>query len=158
MEQATQTVQQIEGISPQMLWTFLIVLVGLATLFILGYKVIEILRKEHERKTQKQQLTGNDITDQIATKVMEKLQPKLDEKFSDIDRKLAADKELIDLHTRQLNAHEDRVKKLEEGNKALCHGIFALLNHEVTGNSIDKLKRAETAMKNYLIDGVYLEE
>lgn len=158
MEQATQTVQQIEGISPQMLWTFLIVLVGLATLFILGYKVIEILRKEHERKTQKQQLTGNDITDQIATKVMEKLQPKLDEKFSEIDRKLAADKELIDLHTRQLNAHEDRVKKLEEGNKALCHGIFALLNHEVTGNSIDKLKRAETAMKNYLIDGVYLEE
>ena len=158
MEQATQTVQQIEGISPQMLWTFMIVLVGLATLFILGYKVIEILRKEHERKTQKQQLTGNDITDKIATKVMEKLQPKLDEKFSEIDRKLAADKELIDLHTRQLNAHEDRVKKLEEGNKALCHGIFALLNHEVTGNSIDKLKRAETAMKNYLIDGVYLEE
>ena len=158
MEQATQTVQQIEGISPQMLWTFLIVLVGLATLFILGYKVIEILRKEHERKTQKQQLAGSDITDQIATKVMEKLQPKLDEKFSEIDRKLAADKELIDLHTRQLNAHEDRVKKLEEGNKALCHGIFALLNHEVTGNSIDKLKRAETAMKNYLIDGIYMEE
>ena len=39
MEQAVQEVQKIEGISPQMLWTFLIVLVGLATLFILGHKV-----------------------------------------------------------------------------------------------------------------------
>ena len=158
MEQVTQEVQKIEGISPAMLWTFLIVLVGLATLFVLGYKVIEILRKEHERKVQKQKLAGTDITDEIATKVMEKLQPKLDEKFSEIDRKLAADKEAIELHTSQLNAHEGRVRKLEEGNKALCHGIFALLNHEVTGNSIDKLKKAENAMKNYLIDGVYSEE
>ena len=158
MEQAVQEVQKIEGISPQMLWTFLIVLVGLATLFILGHKVIEILRKEHERKVQKQKLAGTDITDQIATKVMEKLQPELDKKFADIDRKLAADKEAIELHTRQLNAHEDRVKKLEEGNQALCHGIFALLSHEISGNSIDKLKKAESGMKNYLIDGVYSEE
>ena len=158
MEQAAQEIQKIEGISPQMLWTFLIVLVGLATLFILGHKVVEILRKEHERKVQKQQLAGTDITEQIADKVTEKLKTELDKRFAEIDRKLAADKELIDLHTRQLNAHEDRVKKLEEGNKALCHGIFALLNHEVTGNSVDKLKKAEIGMKNYLIDGVYSEE
>ena len=158
MEQATQEVQKIEGFSPAMLWTFLIVLVGLATLFVLGYKVVEIFRKEHERKVQKQKLAGTDITDQIATKVMEKLQPELDKRFAEIDRKLAADKEIIDMHTRQLNAHEDRVKKLEEGNKALCHGIFALLNHEVTGDSVDKLKKAEIGMKNYLIDGVYIEE
>ena len=158
METLEKEVQKIEGISPEMLWTFLIVLVGLATLFILGHKVVEIFRKEHERKVQKQQLAGTDITDQIATKVMEKLQPELDKRFTEIDRKLAADKEAIDMHTRQLNAHEDRVKKLEEGNKALCHGIFALLNHEVTGNSVDKLKKAESGMKNYLIDGIYSEE
>lgn len=158
MDKVAEEVQKIEGISPQMLWTFLIVLVGLATLFILGHKVVEIIRKEHERKVQKQQLAGTDITEQIATKVMEKLQPELDKRFTEIDRKLAADKEAIDMHTRQLNAHEDRVKKLEEGNKALCHGIFALLNHEVTGNSVDKLKKAEIGMKNYLIDGIYSEE
>ena len=158
METVEKEIQKIEGISPEMLWTFLIVLVGLATLFILGHKVVEIFRKEHDRKVQKQQLAGTDITDQIATKVMEKLQPELDKRFTEIDRKLAADKEAIDMHTRQLNAHEDRVKKLEEGNKALCHGIFALLNHEVTGNSVDKLKKAESGMKNYLIDGIYSEE
>lgn len=151
-------VQKIEGITPDMLWTFLVVLVGLMALVVLGYKVIEIMRKEHDRKEQKQQLSGDDITERIADAVMEKLQPKLDEKFAEIDRKLAADKESIELHTTQLNANESRVKQLENGNKALCHGVFALLSHEVNGNSIDKLKKAQDGMKNYLIDGVYKEE
>jgi hypothetical protein len=153
-----EQVQKIEGISPDMLWTFFVVLVGLMALVVLGHKVIEIMRKEHERKEQKQQLSGDDITERIADAVMEKLQPKLDEKFAEIDRKLAADKEAIELHTTQLNANESRVRQLENGNKALCHGVFALLSHEVNGNSIDKLKKAQDGMKNYLIDGVYKEE
>jgi len=153
-----EQVQKIEGISPDMLWTFFVVLVGLMALVVLGHKVIEIMRKEHERKEQKQQLSGDDITERIAEAVMEKLQPKLDEKFAEIDRKLAADKETIELHTTQLNANESRVRQLENGNKALCHGVFALLSHEVNGNSIDKLKKAQDGMKNYLIDGVYKEE
>ena len=154
-------VQKIEGISPDMLWTFCVVLVGLAALVVLFYKVVEIVRKERDRK----QMKGQDITDRIATKVLEKLEPqinaKLDEidnRFVGIDEKLRNDKNLIELHTRQLNENEDRVKKLEDGNKALCHGVFALLSHGVTGNSVDKLKKTQEAMKNYLIDGVYKEE
>ena len=126
-EQVQQQVQKIEGISPEMLWTFLIVLVGLATLFLLGYKVVEVLRKEHQNKVEKKQLEGQDITDKIANKVMEKLTPQIDEKFDsfeqkfdkkleDIDSKLATDKANIDSHTKQLNDHESRVGKLEGGN------------------------------------------
>ena len=155
---------KIEGISPDMLWTFCVVLVGLMALVVLVYKVIEIARKEHERKVNRQQMNGEDITDRIADKVMEKLSSQLDEKFEEINRKfesvdtkLANDKETIEMHTRQLNANEDRVKKLEDGNKALCHGIFALLGHEIDGNSVDGLKHTQKAMKNYLIDGVYKE-
>ncbi len=151
--------QKIEGISPEMLWTFMVVLVGLAALFILGYKVVEIFRKEHERKAERQQLSGQDITDKIADKVMDKLQPKLDEQFAafdkrfeEFDRKLSADREDIDTHTRQLNAQADRVSRLEGGNKALCHGILALLEKDAT------LTKAQSAMKNYLIDGVYKED
>lgn len=160
-----QQVQRIEGISPDMLWTFVVVLVGLAALFILGYKVVEIFRKEQERKRQQEQLNGQDITEQIANAVMLKLQPELEKKFgeintqfAEIDRKLTNDKETIEMHTRQLNAYENRVDQLEGGNKALCHGVFALLSHEVNGNSIDKLKTAHHAMQNYLIDGTYREE
>ena len=156
---------KIEGISPDMLWTFCVVLVGLAALLVLGYKVVEIFRKESERKQNKQVMAGHDITDRIAEKVIEKLEPKLNAKFDEInsrlngvDEKLRNDKEVIELHTRQLNANENRVEQLENGNKALCHGVFALLSHLVTGDSIDKLRQTQNAMKNYLIDGVYKEE
>lgn len=156
---------KIEGISPDMLWTFCVVAVGLMALVVLVYKVVEIMRKEQERKQNRTQLQGQDITDRIADKVIAKLMPEIDEKFNEInqkfesvDQKLANDKENIESHTRQLNAYEERVKKLEDGNKALCHGIFALLGHEVSGNSIENLKAAHKAMKNYLIDGVYKED
>lgn len=155
---------KIEGISPDMLWTFLVVLVGLATLFILGHKVVEIIRKERDRKHEQQQLNGQDITDKIADKVMEKLTPELDKKFAefdkhfdDIDKKLASDKETLELHTTQLNAQKDRVDRLDNDCKALCHGVFALLSHQINGNSVDKLKKAHDAMRDYLIDGVYKE-
>lgn len=147
-----EQIQKIEGISPDMLWTFLIVLIGLATLFVLGDKVVDVFRKAHERRTARTRLNSQDITDQIADKVTERLQARLDEKFAEIDKKLAADKENIDLHTRQLNAFETRVSQLENGNKALCHGMLALLEQNAS------LKNAQNAMKNYLIDGVYREE
>ena len=163
MEKAVE--QTIEGITPSMLWTFCVVLVGLLALVVLVYKVIEIMRKEHERRVNNQQLAGQDITERIANAVMLKLTPELDrkfrevnEKFSEIDEKLSNDKANIESHTRQLNAYENRVSQLENGNKALCHGVFALLSHEVNGNSVDKLAKAQTAMKNYLIDGKYVEE
>ena len=150
--------QAIEGITPSMLWTFCVVLVGLLALVVLVYKVIEIMRKEHERKVNREQLVGQGIEERIANAVMLKLKPELDKKFADIEQKLSNDKETIDMHTRQLNAYEDRVDQLENGNKALCHGVFALLSHEVNGNSIDKLKTAHHAMQNFLIDGKYKEE
>ena len=34
----------------------------------------------------------------------------------------------------------------------------ALLSHEINGNSTDRLKKTQTAMNNYLIDGIYKED
>jgi len=150
--------QAIEGITPGMLWTFLVVLVGLMALVVLGDKVAEVFRKARKRKQDNDELQGMDITDRIAEKVMEKLTPQLDEKFAEIDRKLAADKEAIDLHTSELNAQKGRVDQLDNDNKALLHGMSALLSHSINGNSTDRLKKTQTAMTNYLIDGVYKEE
>lgn len=162
MEKAVE--QTIEGITPSMLWTFFVVLVGLLGLVVLVNKVVEIVRKEHERRANREQLNGQDITERIATAVMTKLTPELDKKFDEVDRrfaeidsKLSNDKAQIESHTRQLNACKNRVDQLESGNKALCHGVFALLSHEVNGNSIDKLTKAQDAMRNFLIDGTYKE-
>jgi len=158
-------VQAIEGITPSMLWTFLVVGVGLMALIVLGDKVMDVYRKAKKRKNDQKELEGQDITVKIADKVMEKLTPTLDEKFGEInkqfeeiDRKLAADKEIIELHTTQLNAEKARTDQLDYDTKALLHGVSALLGHQVDGNSIDKLKRTNDAMKNYLIDRKYKED
>lgn len=145
---------RIEGISPSMLWTFCVVLVGLCALFIMGYKVYEICKKIKQSK----QLNGQDITDRIADKVIEKLTPQIDAKFADINRKLSDDKELLTMHTTQLNAQKDRVDRLDNDTRALLHGVSALLNHIATGNNVDKIKKTNATMNNYLIDRKYNEE
>lgn len=57
---------------------------------------------------------------------------------------------------REINAKLDRDKKridsLEEGNKAICRGVLALLSHSINGNSIEKLTAARDGLTNYLID------
>ena len=75
-----------------------------------------------------------------------------------IDRKLAADKEIIEMHTAQLNAESSRVDRLDNDSKALLHGMSALLGHIATGNSIDRVKKTNQVMNNYLIDRKYHEE
>ena len=42
--------EKIEGITPAMLWTFLVVLVGLMALVVLGDKVMDVFRNIKKRK------------------------------------------------------------------------------------------------------------
>ena len=160
MQTAEQVLPAVEGLTPTVLWYTLVGIVGICALIILWDKVSEVFRKRKQRQQDREQLQSVDITDRIAAKVEEKLEPKFTEintKFQDIDSKLSNDKEAIEMHTRQLNAYENRVDKLERGNNALCHGVFALLSHQIDGNSIEKLKKSYDGMKNYLIDGEYKE-
>lgn len=52
----------------------------------------------------------------------------------------------------KLKRDDKRLISLEDGNRALCQGMLAMLNHEITGNSIDKLRKAQDDMQNYLIN------
>ena len=52
----------------------------------------------------------------------------------------------------KLDADNDRLKSMEDGNKVICRGILALLSHEINGNSDDKLRASQTEITNYLID------
>lgn len=45
-----------------------------------------------------------------------------------------------------------RLTSLEEGNRVQCRALLALLNHEITGNSVDKLKDAQTGINDYLVN------
>jgi len=158
----------LEGLLPTDVWNALIVLIILFGVFVAVFKGVVLIRDEIRKNRERKQLRSTDVTEQIATKVTDKIDKKIDErfetfekkfdkKFEDIDKKLEADKEIIELHTSQLNAEKGRVDRLDNDTRALLHGVSALLGHQIDGNGIDRLKKTNRAMNNYLIDRTYKE-
>ena len=139
--------QPIEGITPDMLWTALIVLVGVCGLIVLGDKVMDVWRK-HQARKQISSGPESQLAEAISKKVIEKMEPR----FADIDRKFANDKQLLETHTRQIGELNKRVDGLETGQKAQCRGILALLNHELHNGNSDEMEAAKKGMDNYLIE------
>lgn len=139
-----ETIQPIEGITPSALWIFLYVAVGLCALIVLGDKVRGVFAGAKDRKQAKKP----ELADEISAKVLEKLEPR----FSEIDRKLANDKARIDEHTRVLGALSARTDGLEAGQKVLCRGVLALLNHELHNGNNDEMEKAQQGINNYLIE------
>lgn len=64
---------------------------------------------------------------------------------TDIKKKVEKHDELLD------NDHK-RLTSIEQTNKMICKSLVALLDHEITGNGIEKLKTTKTEMQNYLIE------
>ena len=48
----------------------------------------------------------------------------------------------------------DRIKKVEDGNKIIMRALVAMLNHEINGNSVDKLQKALSDLNDYLINNI----
>lgn len=136
----------LEGFTPDMIWTFLLVAVGLCALIITGDKVIDVFRRQHERKKMRQ--NSPEIADEISQKVLEKMGGWK----SEVDRKLANDKAVIEDHTQKLMLLTGRLNAWEDGQKAQCRGVLALLSHEINGNSVDKLRKAYDGINDYLIE------
>lgn len=61
-------------------------------------------------------------------------------------------KSRVDKYQTYLNNDDLRLKELEIGNRIIQKSLIALMDHEITGNSIDKLKKARTDLQNYLIE------
>lgn len=53
---------------------------------------------------------------------------------------------------RKLERDKERIDKLEDGQKAICHGVLALLNHELHNGNNDEMEAAKKGIDNYLID------
>ena len=48
----------------------------------------------------------------------------------------------------------ERIKKVEDGNKIIMKALMAIMNHEINGNSVDKLQKALGELNDYLIDNI----
>ena len=61
-------------------------------------------------------------------------------------------KELVDNHSRMLDNDNKRLKEVEESNNMILQCLLVIINHEITGNSTDKLKDTHTRLEKYLIE------
>ena len=62
-----------------------------------------------------------------------------------------------DVNTK-LDSDNKRIKSLEAGNRAICKGLLAMLDHELSGNSVDKIRKAKDDITNYLLGEVGEDE
>jgi uncharacterized membrane protein YdbT with pleckstrin-like domain len=109
------------------------------------YKVVEIARKEHERKEKKAKLQGKDLTDEIAEKVLEKLEPR----FAEIDRKLDKDKERLEVHESSINSINVSLAVIKEGMEVTVNALAEVVDHELHNGNTEQMAAASVELRRY---------
>lgn len=60
----------------------------------------------------------------------------------------------IESHERRLNDNDETLREVKEMQKMQMKAQLVLLDHEITGNGIEKMKAAKAEMQNFLIENV----
>ena len=55
-------------------------------------------------------------------------------------------------HDEKLKKEDNRLKEQEETNRMILQCMLDLINHEITGNGIDKLKERRDSLQEFLIN------
>lgn len=58
----------------------------------------------------------------------------------------------VERHEDLLNNDNNRLKEVEESNKMILQCLLVIINHEITGNGIDKLKTTRDTLQEYLVN------
>ena len=61
-------------------------------------------------------------------------------------------KDKVERHDELLDNDNKRMKKIEESNQMILKSLIAIINHEITGNGIEKMKEAREDLQNFLIN------
>lgn len=138
-------VQPIEGITPSSLWTTVGVLLGLAGIAIVVFKIIEFYWKAKDRKDEHKQLDGKGVTDVIAEKVMAKLEPRLE----DMEKKLTADKNRLDNHEASIRSLNSSIDSIKDGMQVTADALSAILDHELHNGNTDQMQKARDELQKY---------
>lgn len=149
-----ETPLALEGIiTPTVLWnTFVVVLVLIGVIYGVT-KFVILIRDEVKKRNDEKKLNKKDLTEQIADKVTERVNNKLDEKFQEIDSKLENDKIAIERHERQLLAHSKQLRKNKTGLNALGQCVYVLFMRSNGGIVPETMiESANESMTGYLFN------
>lgn len=55
-------------------------------------------------------------------------------------------------HDEIITADHERLKDVEQSNKMILQCLLVIINHDITGNCIDKMKEARDELQEFLIN------
>lgn len=61
-------------------------------------------------------------------------------------------KNKVSQHDMLLDNDNKRLKEIEDSNKMILQCLLVIINHDITGNGIDKMKSARDELQEYLIN------
>lgn len=73
-------------------------------------------------------------------------------KIRDMEERMKGLEDRLKKHEEYFNNDNKRLLAIEEGNRVTQKALLALMSHAINGNDTDKLKEAENALREYLIN------
>lgn len=61
-------------------------------------------------------------------------------------------KSLVTDHEEKIVRDEARLKEYEDTNQMVLKCLLAIINHEITGNGVDRMKKLRDDLNDFLID------
>ena len=61
-------------------------------------------------------------------------------------------KQKVDDHTRMLASDNRRLKEVEESNRLILQSLLVIVNHEISGNGIEGMKKTRDELQEYLVN------
>lgn len=124
-----ETVSTLNGVSPDMLWTFVVVLVGLCISITAILNCYEKIQNLHDRRRKPTESARMDVLEMLAN-----------------------DKRRLDAHEEAINSIRGKQRSLEEGQRAVCAGVMALLEHELHNGNSEQMEKASEDINTYLLN------
>lgn len=61
-------------------------------------------------------------------------------------------KKLVEKHDERLKDDNERLREIESSNKRILQCLLVIINHDITGNGLDKMKEARDDLQEFLIN------
>lgn len=58
----------------------------------------------------------------------------------------------VEKHDRLLDKDNKRLEEIESSNQMILKSLLVIINHDITGNGIEKMKTARADLEEYLIN------
>lgn len=58
----------------------------------------------------------------------------------------------VDKHEKLLNSDDKRLRSIEDSNKMILQSLLVIINHDITGNGVEKMKEAREELQEFLIN------